>query len=96
MKKTRAEKPLPKNRPRKRVGSGRLVSPSLSELLEDSERARTAWSEDYRKHGLGTGNHWRVPLRDRLKNNGLWRRWKNRQKKYELAYKNARSANPTG
>jgi len=43
MKKQRAEKPLPKNRPRKRVGSGRLVrvrASSANELLGTWELRR--------------------------------------------------------
>lgn len=73
-----------------RVGSGEVVRLSLSDLHQDMERARARWKTYYRtlpKFGRTSEQSY--------KENGLWRRFQNRKRKYEAAYENARTAKPT-
>jgi hypothetical protein len=63
--------------------------PSISELFADMDAARKTWSVAYsriRKHGGS--------CKERYAENGLWRRFKNREKKYNAALKVERNAVP--
>jgi len=71
-------------------------TPSLAELVADADRAKAVWVADFRRLKLGLGKDWSVPVKDRLKNNGLWRRWKNRAKKAAAAQIAARPKVPPG
>ena len=63
---------------------------TLTAAWEDFQSARLAWLTYYRsipKHGRTHAQSY--------KENGLWRRFRNRERKYEAAYSAARNSPPS-